>query len=99
MAGGAWWGACVTGGVHGKGGMHDRGYVWQLGHVWKGAICGGGMHGTEHFVAGGHAWQEVHGGRLAWQERQPLRQMVRILLECILVETTFNKYSSFHKSH
>ena len=40
-----------------------------------GGICGGGMHGRLSCVAG-HVWQE----------RRPLQQTVRILLECILVK-------------
>ena len=60
-------------GVHGKGGTC---MVW-------GSMCGGGGHawqggsvcGREACMAEGHAWQE----------RRPLQQTVRILLECILV--------------
>ena len=51
------------------GGMHGRGYVWW----W------GGMHGVL-CVAWGCAWQGA-----CVQERWPLKQAVRILLECILV--------------
>ena len=59
-------GACMTGGVCG------RGHAWQ-GGMHDGVMRGGGMHG---------------GGR-AWQEKRPLQWTVRILLECILVETIF----------
>ena len=41
----------------------------------RGAMCGRGCAWQEACVAGGHAWQE----------RWPLQQAVRILLECILV--------------
>ena len=55
----------------------ERGCAWQRrGHAWqRGACMAGGMCG------GG-------GGGHAWQERWPLQQMVRILLECILVIIT-----------
>ena len=57
--------------------MHGEG-----GHAWQRGACmakgGGGMHdGSVHgrgvYIVGGHAWQE----------RWPLQQKVRILLECI----------------
>ena len=63
-------GACMAGGMHGRGACMARGHVWK-GHAWQ-----GGMH------CSGHAWQGGH----VWQERQPLQQTVRILLECILVD-------------
>ena len=44
-------------------------------HVWQ-----GGMHGK--------SWACVARG-VAWQERRPLQQTVRILLECILVTTIY----------
>ena len=92
-------GACMTGvcawqGVHGSGGMHDRGCVWQ--GAWQGVMEAG--------VCGrGHAWQgDMHGRRgmhgrgCAWQGCvwQILRdtvneRAVRILLECILVIIIF----------
>ena len=38
----------------------------------------------------GCVWWGVHGkGGHVWQERWPLQQTVRILLECILVMTSF----------
>ena len=39
-------GMCVVGGVHGKGGMHDRGH-----DRWA-CLAGRGMHGR------GHVWQD-----------------------------------------
>ena len=39
----AWQGACMMGGMHGKGACMARG------HAWQGACMAGGMH------AGGHA--------------------------------------------
>ena len=74
MAGGVWQGTCMVGGMHGQG------HVWQ-GSCMTAGVCGrvyvwwGGMHDR------GHAWQGGH----VWQERRPLYQTVRILLECILV--------------
>ena len=73
-----WWGACMAGGMCGRGAMCSR-RVCVVG-----ACMIGGMHGRRH-VWKGHAWQGGH----VWQERQPLQQMVRILLECILVVKTF----------
>ena len=73
-------GACMAGGMHGRGtcmagghawqgGMHDRGGMHGRGHVWQGVCMAGGMHGRGH----------------AWQERWSLQWAVCILLECILV--------------
>ena len=58
--------------------MHGRGHhAWQGGCAWQGTC-----------MAGVCVWWGVcmvgEGGH-AWQERQPLQQTVRILLECILV--------------
>ena len=85
VAGGHVWqgGACVAGG-----------HEWQEGHAWwQGARAWqGGMNGRRGMHGGrGCAWWEaclvggVCGRGHAWQERWPLQQMVRILLECILV--------------
>ena len=65
----AWWGACMAGGVCG------RGCAWQGacvagGHTWQGGMHGGGgMCGRGHAwwgaciaVGGGHVWQ----GECAW---------------------------------
>ena len=67
--------ACVKnsvhrGRVHGKGECAWQGDMHSRGHAWWGACVAGGVH---------------DGGVCAWQERRPLQQMVRILLECILV--------------
>ena len=80
----------AKGGLHGKGRpawqrgpcMVKGGGVWQRGHAWQGGMCGGG-----YVWQGGHVWQGVAcvAGRHAWQERLPLQQTVRILLQCILV--------------
>ena len=57
------------------GGMHGRGHLWQGGVSGRGAcMAGGGVR------ARGHACR-----RSVVQERKPLKQVVRILLECILV--------------
>ena len=51
-------------------------------HVWQG-VC----------MAGGHVCQGVcMAGGHAWQERRPLQQTVRILLECILVPYVTERY-------
>ena len=61
----------MDGGVHGsrvciQGGVHGGGHAWQ-------GVCGwGDMHGRGPCVA---------GGRACMQERRPLKQAVRILLE------------------
>ena len=73
----AWWGACMTGGLHGR----------------ETCVEGGGMHGRGSMCGGWCAWQgALHGmhvgGGCAWQEKQ-LKWAVGILLECILVETEF----------
>ena len=69
VAGGghAWQGACMVGGMHGRGhvwqgGMHDRGHVWwghawQGVHAWQGACVVGACMGKGACVAGGYAWQ------------------------------------------
>ena len=81
MAGGHAWqgeGACVVGGEHG-------GRVCMVGACM--VEWGGGVHGRGS-VYGGVWGMGVHGGGggvVAWQEIWPLQQMVRILLECILV--------------
>ena len=65
MAGGmcgrghVWQGACVAG----DGGVHGRGACMAGGHAWQ-----GGMHGRGASVAGGHLWQGGICGRgCAWQ--------------------------------
>ena len=71
----------MAGGMHGRGGVCDRGVCMAGGHVWQGGVHGRGVHGRGH----------------AWQERQPLQRVVCILLECILVYILFqiNVYVSF----
>ena len=49
--------------------MAGRGYAWQ------GVCMVGGVHGRGTCVADGHEWQD----------RRPLQQAVRILVECFLV--------------
>ena len=52
-------GACMVGGMHGRGDMHSRGDMHGK----------GGMHGGGTYMArGGHAWQEVcmAGGHEWW---------------------------------
>ena len=57
---------------------------WQGGYTWQGGMCGGGACVARE----GHAWRGatcVAGvGRACVQEGWPLKQVVRILLECIL---------------
>ena len=52
------------------------------GHPWQGVCMAWGMHGKGECVAKGVV-RGKDGG--AWQERRPLQQTVRILLEYILV--------------
>ena len=70
-----WQGMCAwqEGGMHGR-----RGHAWQEGASVAGDVC----------MAGGHACQEggVHVGGHAQQERWPLQQTARILLECTLID-------------
>ena len=58
-------------------------------YVAWGMSVAAGMRGREEVVHGGGqcVWQGacMGGGGHAWLGRQPLRQTVRILLECILV--------------
>ena len=63
------------------------GHAWQ--EVCIGGICGRGVCMT--CVAWGYVWQEgVHsGGGHAWQERRPLKRVVRILLEYVLLVSLF----------
>ena len=39
-----WWGACMAGGMCGKGGVHGRGACMAGGVCGKGACIAGGMH-------------------------------------------------------
>ena len=83
--------------VHGKeehawwrGGVYTEGGAWERGYAWHKCACvaKGGMHGK-----GRHAWQGV-----CVQERRPLKRVVHILLECILLvhsEKTLN-LTRFH---
>ena len=75
------------------------GHAWLGGHAWQGGVCGGGhawwgcaWFGAYVVVVGGCAWQIL---RDTVNER-----VVRILLECILVEFyfCFFKYNSFNKT-
>ena len=73
--------ACVKKSVQ-KGGVHDRGHVWQGtcmagGHAWQ-----GGMHGRGHVWPGG-----MYGMHAPQQTLRDMvnKQVVHILLECILV--------------
>ena len=51
----AWWGACMVGGMHGRGGVHGRGACVAGWHAWQGGhSMVGGMHG------GGCAWQGAY---------------------------------------
>ena len=63
-------GACMAGGMHGRGGICGRGHTWQGacvagGHVWQGGMCGGAV-----CVARGKLWQgRMHDRQHAWQGR------------------------------
>ena len=81
----------MAGGMHGEGacmsegGMHGNRacVVWgvcMVGPCVTGVCMAGCMAGG--CMWRGHVWQGV-----AWQEKRPLQQAVRILLECILVST------------
>ena len=73
----AWQGACMAGGMHGRG-VCGRGHAWQRGCMvgggacaWQGAVCGGRHAWWGACVAGGCTWQGrgacVAGWRYAWQ--------------------------------
>ena len=68
-------GACGVEGACVAGGMHGRGHAWWGGMHGKGACVVGECAWQGACVTQGHAWQE----------RRPLQRAVRILLECILV--------------
>ena len=86
MVGGhAWQGGMHGRDMHGTGGMRGRGLgvgvgVHDRGHVWQGSMHGRGCKWQGVCMAG-----DMYGGEHVWQERRPLQQAVRILLECILV--------------
>ena len=76
-------GACMVGGMCG------RGVCMTSGHAWS-----GGMHGREACMVGGmcdqeeggvHGQRTMHGRGCVWQERRPLQWVVHILLEWILL--------------
>ena len=86
-------GACMAGGMHG------RGRAWQGGHAWWGACMTGGMHGrgacmVGECVAGGMHDRgacmvgSMHGSGGVCGDMVNERA-VRILLECILVLVRF----------
>ena len=68
-------GACMAGGVHG------RGHAWQ-GACMAGGVCvAGGVHGRGHVWQGGHSCSPPHHQILRDTVNE---RAVRILLECIL---------------
>ena len=68
-------------GVHGEGGVHGKqGACVMRGCTWQGGMCGRGCACWGACMAGG-----VRGRGACMQERQPLKRVVRIILECILV--------------
>ena len=80
-----------------QGGMHGRGHAWQWEACVAGACMTEGMHGGWGMHGRGHAWQRtcVAGGVHAthtprhheiWSVNA---RVVRILLECILVDLNF----------
>ena len=68
--------------------------AWQVACM-GGACMTGGMYGRGACMAGG-----MHGGGAggAWQERRPLQRPVHIILECILVISSFCHVSKINKS-
>ena len=77
---GAWQGACMAGGVDGKG------------CAWQGVCITGGMHGRGNVWQGACVQGACMAGQCVWwgwQEKWPLQWAVCILLECILVKLTF----------
>ena len=68
-------GACVAGGMHG------RGHAWQGGMHGRGACVAGGMHGR------GCACHTPR--QILWQQHTVYERAVRILLECILLPENF----------
>ena len=88
---GAWQGVCLAegcmaeGSVHGRGGACVAGRVCMageavymvgvcMGHACQGACMSGGMHGRRQALQGS-----------CMQERRPLKWVLCLLLECILV--------------
>ena len=64
----------MAGGVCGRG-------ACMAGGTYGGGACMAGGVWQAACMAGGRTWQGRHG----WQERRPLKRVVRILLECILI--------------
>ena len=88
---GAWQGVCLAEGCMAEGSVHGRGGAcvagracmagglcawWECawGHAWQGACMPGGMHGRRQALQGA-----------CMQERRPLKWVLCLLLECILV--------------
>ena len=85
------------------GGVHGRGHAWQghawWGHAWQRGLLWGGVSAPGVSAPGGLleggvsapgvSAQGVSVLRQAPRERWLLLQMVRILLECILVEKIY----------
>ena len=69
-------------GGHAWWGVCMAGGIHGRGCAWQGACVEGGIHGGGMLGRGGHAWHMVN------------ERAVRILLECILVESLF--YVSFN---
>ena len=80
-------GACVAGGMHGRGVCGSGRLLCGRGYAWQGACMAGDMHGRGACMAGGACMTggTCVAGRCAWQEKRQLQQAVHILLECILV--------------
>ena len=90
----AWWGACMTGGMHSKGvcmvgvygvgGGHAWwvGCAWQGGHVWPAVVCGRGACMAGGGMRGG-------GGEHAWQEKRPLQRAMESYWNAVLFSYSF----------
>ena len=89
----AWQGRHVLQGLmHGRGGMCGKGHAWQGACVPVGGCVAGGVHGGMH--GRGHVWQGgAHGSGACMKQRWLLKQVVRILLECILVSLQLSNSS------
>ena len=103
-------GVCVVGGIHGRGGMHGRGHVWLGGMHGRGCAWQEHMYGRGTCMAewevcgggGGHAWHRGHvwqGACMTGRGHACVAGETAILLECILVKTTFTPGKTHTESY
>ena len=101
QGGHAWWGhrwhgACMAGGVHGRGRAWQGRHVWQGGHARWGGAKQGDMHGR------GHACHAPPTADTTRHSDTVNERAVRILLECIFgnaidaLEWVWNPFSSIN---